>query len=575
MSDRSKENSPLLRESDNEDSAVITRGTPSTLNHLLPSLTPNARARARSRVGTNVDDGNVEVRMVDEENSGVGIGLEAALDQIGTGWFHWKLLLICGFGNASDAVEMMALGYIGPTTAQCDYMMDGNKKAWLNSSLFIGMIIGGILWGSFSDNAGRRRSLMVSLLLNGFAGVASAFVPEGYYGGFLSLRLISGIGVGGSIPVLFAYFCEFLPSSKRAMYLVGLATFWMVGQLIAGGLAWGVIGTVECFYDQNQTLAQNCELWKANNCEYLGEVESWRLFTVLAAMPAILSALMICTLPESPKWLQSVGRDHEAERVIITMIATNKFCACNAMANKGADLLSGDDFRLRPVPQKDRRIEHEPQRLCEKISTSIKAVGADMHTVFMGPDKRNARLLLIVWTALCFGFYGVTLWLPDYYAKNEIATDEIGAYQMSFFVAVANLPGNLIAIWSVQSPYVGIRWTLICALIFSAISVFSIMSVKTFAGTLAASCAFNAVSVPAWNALNILTTDSFRTKIRGSAFGQLASAGRVAAILGQQAFGQLSSFSDAIPLIMTGVALAIGAVAVYLVPDSTGKRIDA
>ena len=49
----------------------------------------------------------------------------------------------------------------------------------------------------------------------------------------------------------------------------------------------------------------------------------------------------------------------------------------------------------------------------------------------------------------------------------------------------------------------------------------------------------------------------------------------MAAILGQQAFGQLSSFSDAIPLIMTGVALAIGAFAVYLVPDSTGKRIDA
>lgn len=525
--------------------------------------------------------------MVDEANSGVGVGLEDALEQIGTGWFHWKLLLICGFGNASDAVEMMALGYIGPTTAQCDYNMDGNKKAWLNSSLFIGMIIGGILWGSFSDNAGRRRSLMVSLLLNGFAGAGSAFVPEGYYGGFLAMRLISGIGVGGSIPVLFAYFCEFLPSSKRAMYLVGLATFWMVGQLIAGGFAWGVIGTVECFYDQNQTLAQNCQAFQASECEqvFLGRrddpnsvgVEAWRLFTVLAAMPAIFSALLICTLPESPKWLQSVGRDHEAERVVFTIIATNRFCKCSTKGNnnKGAALLSGDDFRLRPVPQKDRRAEREPQSMCSRVGTGIKAVGSDMHTVFMGPDKRNARLLLIVWTALCFGFYGVTLWLPDYYAKNDIATDEIGVYEMSFYVAVANLPGNLIAIWSVQSPHVGIRWTLICALVFSACSVFSIMSVKTFAGTLAASCVFNAVSVPAWNALNILTTDSFRTKIRGSAFGQLASAGRVAAILGQQAFGQLSDFSDAIPLIMTGVALGIGAFAVFLVPESSGKNIDA
>ena len=137
-----------------------------------------------------------------------------------------------------------------------------------------------------------------------------------------ALLMTSSHSEGGSIPVLFAYFCEFLPSSKRAMYLVGLATFWMVGQLIAGGFAWGVIGTVECFYDQNQTLAQNCQAFQASECEqvFLGRrddpnsvgVEAWRLFTVLAAMPAIFSALLICTLPESPKWLQSVGRDHEA-----------------------------------------------------------------------------------------------------------------------------------------------------------------------------------------------------------------------------------------------------------------------
>ena len=105
MSDRSSENSPLLRESPvNGESSDVMRSTPSTLNHLLPSLTPNSTAR--QRVGTNVEDGNVEVVMVDEANSGVGVGLEDALEQIGTGWFHWKLLLICGFGNASDAVEV-------------------------------------------------------------------------------------------------------------------------------------------------------------------------------------------------------------------------------------------------------------------------------------------------------------------------------------------------------------------------------------------------------------------------------------------------------------------------------------
>ena len=64
-------------------------------------------------------------------------------------------------------------------------------------------------------------------------------------------------------------------------------------------------------------------------------------------------------------------------------------------------------------------------------------------------------------TTLCFGFYGVSLWLPEYYQKNDINTDEIGIYAISFFNAISNLPGNFISLWSVDSKYVGSRWTLI------------------------------------------------------------------------------------------------------------------
>lgn len=55
---------------------------------------------------------------------------------------------------------------------------------------------------------------------------------------------------------------------------------------------------------------------------------------------------------------------------------------------------------------------------------------------------------------LCFGFYGVSLWLPEYYSRNDISTDEIGIYAISFFNALSNLPGNFISLWSVDSKYV-------------------------------------------------------------------------------------------------------------------------
>jgi len=524
----------------------------------------------------------IAVHDSDPDDEG-GHKLEDVLDTIGTGWFHWKLLLVCGFGNAADAVEIMALSYFLPTTAMCDFELNGNKNAWLNSSLFIGMMIGGTLWGSYSDMAGRKRSLATSLSVNGVAALASACVPVGadYYSLFLMLRLISGIGVGGSIPVLFSYFCEFLPTNKRAMYLVGLAAFWMVGQIIAGAIAWSVIGTVECVMNKSLTQEENCAIFAQQQCERLDigledTVESWRILLVGCAIPGILTAVMIFMLPESPKWLQTVGKDKQAESTIAIMIRANNRCQSRKSKQYVAvqTMLSSGDFRLRSVAHKERRHKERRASCGRKCVDGFRSLGRDFYLVFAGAESRTAKLLMVVWTTLSFGFYGVSLWLPSYYARNDIRTDVIGVYELSFIVAVANVPGNAVAIWTVQSDKIGVRWTLIIALIFSSASIFSIMGVHDFVGTLVSSCFFNAVSVPAWNALNILTTESFKTRHRGTAFGVLASSGRIAAIAGQQVFGQLSEVSDAIPLCIAGAAMATGATATFFLPESR-KIVDA
>jgi len=41
--------------------------------------------------------------------------------------------------------------------------------------------------------------------------------------------------VGGSIPVIFSYFTEFLPKHRRGAMISALATFWMMGNIIAAG----------------------------------------------------------------------------------------------------------------------------------------------------------------------------------------------------------------------------------------------------------------------------------------------------------------------------------------------------
>uniref|UniRef100_A0A3B4AW36 Major facilitator superfamily (MFS) profile domain-containing protein n=1 Tax=Periophthalmus magnuspinnatus TaxID=409849 RepID=A0A3B4AW36_9GOBI len=190
------------------------------------------------------------------------------------GLFHWLLLVVCGWANASDAVEIMCVSFLLPT-ARCDLRLSSSDMGILTASIFL-MMVGGYMWGYLADQRGRCRVLVVSLSVNGvFGGLAS--VAPGFWL-FLLLRFISGI-VGGSIPVIFSYFSEFLPRLRRGAMISALATFWMAGNILAA-LAWWVI-------------PQN---W--------AHFESWRLFVVLCSVPSLSSALLFkIMMPESPKFL--------------------------------------------------------------------------------------------------------------------------------------------------------------------------------------------------------------------------------------------------------------------------------
>ena len=61
--------------------------------------------------------------------------------------------------------------------------------------------------------AGRRRSLIIALLINAFFGLMSAGARS--VGPLVAMRLLGGVGVGGSVPVVFSFLAELLPARAR------------------------------------------------------------------------------------------------------------------------------------------------------------------------------------------------------------------------------------------------------------------------------------------------------------------------------------------------------------------------
>ncbi|XP_042215292.1 synaptic vesicle glycoprotein 2A-like isoform X2 [Homarus americanus] len=131
-----------------------------------------------------------EVEISDEADE-EGDDYETAINATGYGFFHYWLVVIAGFANASDAIEILCVSILLPA-AQCDLHMNSSDKGWLSAIVFLGMMVGGYIWGCLGDIYGRRTILIVSLLVNAIAGVISSFMQT--FPLFLCFRFISGLG---------------------------------------------------------------------------------------------------------------------------------------------------------------------------------------------------------------------------------------------------------------------------------------------------------------------------------------------------------------------------------------------
>eukprot|EP00042_Codosiga_hollandica_P040885 m.357899 g.357899 ORF g.357899 m.357899 type:complete len:556 (+) comp55978_c1_seq1:140-1807(+) len=524
------------------------------------------------------------------------------LSKAGTGLFQYSLLLLCGLGVASDAIEVNTISFVNTTTAECDMTLTDSKKGLLNSILFVGMMVGAIFFGNSADNHGRRTTLMIGMTLNGLFGCISSFVSN--FGIFLACRLISGIGVGGSIPVIFTFYSEILPKETRGKLMVILAAFWMVGTIVIAALAWGILSPVDCPRAEGDTSETWCAKIEDQTCGHINFgsslIASWRVLTFVAGLPALIGGIGFIFTPESPRWLLMRGRSADAHRVIHKIAKTNnrsahvadmvKFeaIAQAAQAARSPDddeedvigETSADTVAILPAtdsgPQPRRVVHpvtfvaryHENVRMVRK---TVVHLYTNTVVLFKPPLRRNMLILCAVWYALCFGFYGLSLWLPNFYKYGGVSEDS-DIYFISLLSAIANLPGNIISAWSVEA--IGRARTLVISMIVSAICVFFIFFVKTTAGVTAFSCVFAAVSVGGWNALNLLSTEPFPTKQRGSAYGLLSALGRVAAILGITIFGEFSGSDVALPMIMIAATLLGGGFLSLLLPSSTAKPME-
>ena len=190
-----------------------------------------------------------------------------------------------------------------------------------------GMLIGGIVWGILGDKKGRLSVLFGSIALYSLANIANGFVHS--LPTYAALRFIAGLGLAGELGAGITLVSELMPKETRGYGTMVVASFGVVGGVVAGlvgnGLGWRAayfvggglglalltlrVGVFESgLFDKVKNsqakrgdilmlFSSRARLWKYMCCILLG-VPVWYVIGILATFaPEFGKALLMPALP--------------------------------------------------------------------------------------------------------------------------------------------------------------------------------------------------------------------------------------------------------------------------------------
>ncbi|XP_004709947.1 synaptic vesicle glycoprotein 2B [Echinops telfairi] len=527
-------------------------------------------------------------RMEDEEQ--LAHQYETIMEECGHGRFQWILFVVLGLALMADGVEVFVVAFALPS-AEKDMCLSSSKKGMLGLIVYLGMMAGAFLLGGLADKLGRKRVLSMSLAINASFASLSSFVQG--YGAFLFCRLISGIGIGGALPIVFAYFSEFLSREKRGEHLSWLGIFWMTGGIYASVMAWTIIPHYGWGFSMGTSY----------------HFHSWRVFVIICALPCTVSMVALKFMPESPRFLLEVWANalycvKGPYRMNTLVLAVVWFAM--ALSYYGLTVWFPDMIRY---------FQDEDYKSKMKVFYGEHVSGATINFTMENQIHQHGKLVNDKFTKMYFKHvlfentffdecYFEDVTSTDTYFKNctiestlfyntdlyehkfincrlinstfleskkgchmDFEQDnDFLIYLVSFLGSLSVLPGNIIS--ALLMDRIGRLKMIGGSMLISAVCCFFLFFGNSESAMIGWQCLFCGTSIAAWNALDVITVELYPTNQRATAFGILNGLCKFGAILGNTIFSSFVGITKVVPILLAATSLVGGGLIALRLPET-------
>jgi MFS transporter, putative metabolite:H+ symporter len=243
------------------------------------------------------------------------------LDRLPEGSFHRKLAAMIAAGLFFDTFDLYLAGGVMVALVHTGWSTMA-QNAWFVSAGFVGMLIGAFTSGVLGDRYGRRLSFQFNLALFGIASLGAAFAPDMRW--LIALRFLMGLGLGAEVVVGYGMIGEFIPPARRGKWAAILTLVANSSLLASAVIGYFVI-------------------------PHFG----WRWMFVIVGVGALATWAARKSVPESPRWLESVGRIAEADAIVARIEAQvamgHESLAAPAVVAEGAAAPDDEPYRFRDL----------------------------------------------------------------------------------------------------------------------------------------------------------------------------------------------------------------------------------